>query len=81
MNYSHYYREVWDKVRPGGVLLADNLLWSGRVADPKVKDEDTLALRDFAKMVRQDKRVEAVLLTVRDGLYLIRKKDPRVDDV
>lgn len=73
VNYGKYYDAVWNKVRPGGIILADNLLWSGRVVDPNIKDEDTKALRAFAKKVRQDERAEAILLTVRDGLYLIRK--------
>ena len=73
VNYGKYYDAVFDNVRPGGLILADNLLWSGRVADPGVNDEDTKSLRSFAKKVHADKRVESVLLTVRDGLYLIRK--------
>ena len=74
VNYGKYYDAVFDKIRAGGIILADNLLWSGRVLDPGAKDEDTKALRSFAKKIRSDKRVEAVLLTVRDGLYLIQKR-------
>ena len=73
VNYGRYYDAVFDKVRPGGIILADNLLWSGRVVDAGVNDKDTKALRAFARKVRADKRVDAVLLTVRDGLYLICK--------
>jgi caffeoyl-CoA O-methyltransferase len=73
-NYGHYYDAVFDKIPSGGIILADNLLWGGRVLDPKEQESDTQALRTFAAKVAKDSRVEAVLLTVRDGLYLIRKK-------
>lgn len=72
-NYSNYYDSVFDKLRPGGVILADNVLWSGRVLDD-VKDEDTQALHDFNRKVLADHRVENVLLPIRDGLMVIRKK-------
>lgn len=72
-NYSNYYDLVFDKVRPGGYILADNVLWSGKVIDDK-KDKDTQAICDFNDKVGQDPRVEHVILSVRDGLHLIRKK-------
>ena len=72
-NYSSYYDAVIDKLRPGGVILADNVLWSGRVLD-EVKDEDTQALHDFNQKVLAEDRVENVLLPIRDGLMVIRKK-------
>lgn len=72
-NYSNYYKLVFDRVRPGGFIIADNVLWSGRVLDD-VKDEDTQALFDFSKMVMTDDRVENVLLPIRDGLMIARKK-------
>ena len=74
VNYAAYYDAVFDKIPGGGLILADNILWSGRVIDAQVKDKDTAALRAFAKKIREDRRVEAALLTVRDGLYLIRKR-------
>src|SRR5215203_2214385 len=55
-NYSNYYNSVFDKVRPGGFIIADNVLWSGRVLDDE-QDEDTTALHDFNKMVLADERV------------------------
>ena len=73
-NYSRYYEAVFPKLRKGGLLLADNLLWSGAVLDPRQKDFDTQSLRAFARKVRADRRMEPVLLTVRDGLMVIRKK-------
>lgn len=72
-NYSNYYDLVFDKLRPGGFIIADNVLWSGRVLDDE-KDADTRALHDFNEMVLADDRVENVLLPIRDGLMIIRKK-------
>ncbi len=74
-NYLNYYNLVMNKLKPGGYILADNVLWSGKVieeVDPE--DEDTIALIKFNKMVQEDSRVENILLPVRDGLMLIRKK-------
>lgn len=71
-NYSNYYDLVFDKVRPGGFIIADNVLWSGRVTEDE-KDENTQALHDFNKMVLADERVANVLLPIRDGLMVIRK--------
>ena len=75
VNYLNYYRAVIDKVKPGGFILADNVLWSGKVvAKLEPDDLDTVALLDFNKFVQKDERVENVLLPVRDGIMLIRKK-------
>jgi len=73
-NYARYYDAVFNKVPSGGLIVADNLLWSGAVLDKKASDPQTKALRAFARKVRADKRVEPILLTVRDGLLLARKK-------
>jgi len=72
-NYSNYYDLVFDKVRPGGFIIADNVLWSGRVLDEE-KDENTAALHAFNQMVQADDRVSNVLLPVRDGLMVVCKK-------
>ena len=72
-NYSNYYDLVFDKLRKGGFIIADNVLWSGRVLDDE-KDENTHALADFNDMVLSDDRVEHVLLPIRDGLMIIRKR-------
>lgn len=72
-NYSNYYNLVFDKVRPGGFIIADNVLWSGKVIEDE-KDENTQALHDFNKMVLADERVANVLLPIRDGLMVVRKK-------
>lgn len=74
VNYSNYYDLVFDKIKPGGFLLADNVLWSGKVlANMNDMDEDTLALHQFNEKIMADDRVENVLLPIRDGVMLIRK--------
>lgn len=72
-NYSNYYDLVSDKVEPGGLIIADNVLWSGKVLDEK-KDKDTVAIDNFNQKVQDDNRVENVLISVRDGLMIVRKK-------
>lgn len=72
--YSLYYDLVIDQLRTGGVIIADNVLWSGKVIDKKATDEDTIAIRSFNEKVRNDKRVSCSLLPIRDGLMLIIKK-------
>lgn len=74
-NYSTYYDLVFDKVRSGGFIIADNVLWSGKVLDEKEKmDADTKAIDSFNKKIHADSRVEHMLLPVRDGLMIARKK-------
>lgn len=72
-NYLRYYHLVFDKVRSGGVILADNVLWSGKVIEEN-QDEETKALVDFSNFVQSDDRVENVMLSIRDGVMIIRKK-------
>ena len=73
-NYSNYYDLVIDQVRPGGYIIADNVLWSGKVLeDYKTLDPDTKAIIDFNKKVHEDDRVQNVLLPIRDGLMVLRK--------
>lgn len=71
-NYSNYYNLVFDKLRPGGFIIADNVLWSGKVLDPG-DDENAKALHEFNQMVLADERVSNVLLPVRDGLMVVCK--------
>ena len=74
-NYSAYYDLVFDRVRPGGLLIADNVLWSGKVLEKESEmDKDTLAIYHFNQKIHRDSRIENVLLPVRDGLMIIRKK-------
>jgi len=72
-NYSNYYDLVFDKVRPGGFIIADNVLWSGKVLLDE-KDENTKALHEFNQKVLADKRVSNVLLPIRDGLMVATKE-------
>jgi predicted O-methyltransferase YrrM len=71
--YDGYYEACLDLVRPGGLITIDNVLWSGAVADPAVRDRETRALRALNAKIRDDARVEACLLTVGDGVMLVRK--------
>lgn len=73
-NYPRYYEECMRLIRPGGLIVADNVLWSGRVLNPAPDDRDTNAIVEFNRIVQQDHRVENVCLTVRDGMMLIRKR-------
>ncbi|MFL5762511.1 MAG: O-methyltransferase [Bacteroidia bacterium] len=74
-NYAAYYDLVFDKVRSGGYIIADNVLWSGKVLDEQTKmDADTKAIHAFNLKVHTDDRVEQMLLPVRDGLMIARKK-------
>ncbi|MFT5821038.1 MAG: caffeoyl-CoA O-methyltransferase [Crocinitomix sp.] len=73
-NYSNYFDAVIDKMRPGGFILADNVLWSGKVTEEiKANDKSTLALNEFNKKIHADPRVENVLIPIRDGIMAIRK--------
>jgi caffeoyl-CoA O-methyltransferase len=74
-NYINYYNLIVDRVNPGGIILADNVLWSGKVLveEGKKIDKDTKIILDYNRMVQEDSRVENVLLPIRDGLMLARK--------
>lgn len=73
MNYENYYDLVIDKVRTGGLILSDNVLWSGKVIDSNANDKTTIALRKFNKKLHEDPRTQKVLLPIRDGLFVSRK--------
>jgi len=75
INYISYFKLCFDRIRPGGFIIADNVLWSGKVVDKELKkvDKDTQALLDFNKMIQDDYRVSNLLLPVRDGLMIIQK--------
>jgi caffeoyl-CoA O-methyltransferase len=75
INYSNYYNLVFDKVQTGGYIVADNVLWSGKVVGQgnKKTDADTQAILDYNAKIQQDSRVENVLLPIRDGLLIARK--------
>jgi len=74
--YVDYYQAVIEKVRPGGYILADNVLWSGKILDPESEmDESTKGILVFNDLVANDPRVFNVLLPVRDGLMIMRKRE------
>lgn len=73
-NYSNYFDLVFDKLSVGGYIIADNVLWSGKVLEDDAKlDKDTIALKDYAKKLKADERVETVMMPIRDGLLIARK--------
>lgn len=73
--YCEYYDLIFDLVRPGGLILADNVLWDGKVCqNPLPQDKQTLGIARFNDMVSADSRVESVIIPLRDGLNIIRKK-------
>jgi len=74
INYGNYFNLCIEKVRKGGFLIADNVLWSGKVVQEDIKiDKDTQALLDFNRMMHEDSRVSNVLLPIRDGLMILQK--------
>lgn len=74
-NNAHYFDLIIDKVRPGGFILADNVLWSGKVVESvKPADRDTLAVLAFNQKIQHDPRVENILLPIRDGILMMRKR-------
>ena len=74
MSYPDYYELSLQLARPGGVLLLDNMLWSGKVADSTVQDAETRVLRELNEKIRRDSRVEATLLTIGDGVLMVRRR-------
>ena len=72
-NYINYYHLVFPMVKVGGYIIADNVLWSGKVIDLSQQDKDTSLLREYNQLVHQDDRVEEVLFPIRDGLMIARK--------
>ncbi|MBK8160676.1 MAG: class I SAM-dependent methyltransferase [Rhodospirillaceae bacterium] len=73
-NYPHYYEAVLDLLRPGGVVLIDNVLWGGDVADPASQDLETTTLRKLNSFIAADARVDFCLLPIADGLTIARKR-------
>ena len=73
-NYPLYYEKCLDLLSPSGIIVLDNMLWSGTVADKSNNDLEVVTLRELADTINKDDRVLNVLLTVRDGLMVVRKK-------
>jgi caffeoyl-CoA O-methyltransferase len=73
-SYAAYYEELLARLRPGGMLAIDNVLWGGQVADPSDASESTRAIRDLNDRIAADSRVDAVMLPVADGVTIVRKR-------
>ena len=73
-NYLNYYDLVIERMNPGGIILADNILWSGKVIDETAQDRETVLLRKYNERIQADERVENILLPIRDGIMMARKK-------
>lgn len=73
-NYSNYYERCLELLRPGGLVMFDNTLWGGSIADPADRDEDTEALRELNVKLHQDERISICLVPIGDGLTLARKR-------
>ncbi|MDE6369238.1 MAG: O-methyltransferase [Muribaculaceae bacterium] len=73
-NYCEYYELVFPRVKPGGYIIADNTLWDGKVIDPDAHDAQTEGILTFNDLIASDNRVEKVILPLRDGMTIIRKK-------
>jgi predicted O-methyltransferase YrrM len=71
--YTEYYSIVFDKVRPGGIIIADNVLWGGKVLDKNTRDPQANGIIEFNEMIRRQKNIENLILPLRDGLMIIRK--------
>jgi caffeoyl-CoA O-methyltransferase len=72
--YTEYFKLVFDKVKPGGFIIADNVLWGGQVIEKKTTDPQACGIINFNEMIRSEARIENVIIPLRDGLMLIRKK-------
>ena len=74
-NYPKYFQLIMEKLRPGGIIISDNVLWSGKVVEPvKEDDESTRALIEYNRLLAEDERLETLMLPVRDGLTISRRK-------
>jgi len=74
-NYSRYYERALVLIRQGGLIAVDNVLWSGKVADPEVNDRETVAIREFNERLYRDERIELSVIPIGDGLTLALKKE------
>jgi predicted O-methyltransferase YrrM len=71
--YAEYFRLIIDKIRPGGFIIADNVLWGGKVFEKEIKDPQTKGIIEFNEMISKQKNIENIILPLRDGIMLIRK--------
>jgi predicted O-methyltransferase YrrM len=74
-NYPNYFDAVIDRMRPGGIIIADNVLWDGKILrSDNEQDDATRALAEYARKVKNDRRVEQVMVPIRDGVLVARRK-------
>ena len=73
-NYSRYYNQSMQLLKPGGVIFVDNALWFGKAYDPEVNDEETLAIRALNQEIHEDERVDHMMLTMADGIHMAIKR-------
>jgi caffeoyl-CoA O-methyltransferase len=73
--YVEYYRMIIEKVKPGGFILADNVLWGGKVIEDETNDPQTRGIINFNEMIQNEDKIDNIILPIRDGLMLIRKKE------
>ncbi|HAX94140.1 MAG TPA: methyltransferase [Bacteroidales bacterium] len=73
--YCDYYSIVIEKVKPGGYIIADNVLWGGKIQESDTKDQQTRGIIEFNEMIRRQENIENIILPVRDGIMLIRRVD------
>jgi len=71
-NYINYFKKVSNKLNENGIIISDNVLWSGKVLDSKQKDEETSTLVEFNRMINQDKRFNSIIIPIRDGISISR---------
>ncbi len=76
VSYRAYYEALLPRLRANGLIIFDNVLWSGQVADSNQQDESTTALRELNDLIAKDKRVQAVMLSIADGLTIVRRRAP-----
>ena len=72
--YIEYFRIAIEKVKPGGFIIADNVLWGGKILQTDTRDQQTRGIIEFNEMIRRQENIENIILPVRDGIMLIRKK-------
>jgi len=76
VSYRAYYEALLPRLRPNGLILFDNVLWMGQVADPNDTSAETRTMRELNDFIAQDRRVQAVMISVSDGLTIVRKRAP-----
>jgi caffeoyl-CoA O-methyltransferase len=71
--YADYFKKIFEKVKPGGFIIADNTLWGGQVVEPDITDQQARGIIEFNEMIRNNKSIEKMIIPLRDGLTIIQK--------